>query len=1309
MRTKLIVGLLLFGWVGAGVAFADATWTGAQSGVWTNPNNWTPATVPNLQTDTATFNTSGTTTVTVTGIQVGTIQFQNTADAFTFGVGSLALYNSGLVNNSASTQTFNVTTVMQFNNSSSAGTNIAINVGSAGNLVFSGTSTADAATIVATGGGKTTFSTGSTAGTANITANSGSSTIFNSTTAASATLNVSGTNSKNVFNGTATAANATINNTNSALTVFNNTSTAASSTITSSSSAKTIFNNSATAGASSITNNAGGSAVFNTSSTASTATITNNSQGTTAFNNNSTAASATITDKANGTTSFNDTTTAGSATINNTANGNLRFFGSATAGNATIANSGTVTFNVTSDGGTATINSTGGKLDISSSAGIGLGALNGTGTVTLGNENLDLGAGNLGSNFSGVISDTGGGSLTKQGTGLVVLSGANTYAGGTTVNAGTLQVGNATALGATTGALAVNGGTLDLNGFSVTVGALSGSPGGTITTSVAGATTLTAGDSTPQTTYSGIIQDGSGTMALVKNGTGTLTLAGANTYSGGTTVNAGALQVGNASALGATTGTLAVDGGTLDLNGFTVTVGSLSGSSGTVTSSVAGTAGLVVNQTTDATYAGVIQDGSGTVSLTKQGDATLNLSGANTYSGGTIIDAGTLQVGNTSALGATTGALTINGGTLDLADNTVTVGNFSGASGAVVTSSVAGSSGLIINQIMDASYDGVIQDGVGTVSLTKQGNAMLTLTGANTYSGDTNVNAGILAVGNASALGLGSVFVNSGGTLQTNGVNRHINVGTNYQQGSGGTLMLGITSASNYDSLHATGTGSLGGTLHVNFANGYTANLGDTFTLVEADGGLGGTTFDTINTTGALPSFLGEKYTYSTDALTLSFFQNMLSQLLGLTPNQQAVATYVDQFTPIVTTGNFGTLVVNLDALAGNTTALGSALDEISPQALQIFDHISFDDATFASQLLNNHLASLRSGLTGFDGSQLTYTDSSLAPLLAQIKGHLLAWDPAPTNGLYSDVVDPLMAGTDTKTCQRGCVVSDVEPADPWSTFIAGNVILADLSHGQDLANQDYTTGSVTMGADYRIDKHWTAGALFGYGHTDADLDDLGSTATVDTYSPGIYASYVDGGWYGNGLFSYGYNSYTEDRNIQIGTLNGINHGAPQGSQFVGDLTGGYDFKEGAWTIGPVGSVQYVNLGINSFQEQGPTALNIQSQSAESFRSQFGFSTSYMGHVSGWFGSFGLSPHLSATWQHEFLDDSRGITSQFNQIGAGSFTVSTVNPDRDSALIDVGVDAIIDNNITLFADYATEAGEDDFFAQSIQAGLKIEF
>jgi uncharacterized protein with beta-barrel porin domain len=421
------------------------------------------------------------------------------------------------------------------------------------------------------------------------------------------------------------------------------------------------------------------------------------------------------------------------------------------------------------------------------------------------------------------------------------------------------------------------------------------------------------------------------------------------------------------------------------------------------------------------------------------------------------------------------------------------------------------------------------------------------------------------------------------------------------------------------------------------------------------------------------------------DGFTLTPNPNFLGDIPGLTPNQRSVANYVDTYSGTVVTGNFPTLVAGLTALA-NTSGLGGALDEISPQSLQIFRSIAFDNATFATLQVTNHLANLRDGLTGFDGSQLTVTDPSLARGASQIKNHLL--DP-------KEIMD-------TKEMQPAVAVT---PADRWSTFISGEVVLADWSHDMDLAHQSYTTGSVMLGADYRIDDHFTVGALLDFAHSDATLDHIGSTATVDTYSTGIYGSYVDGGWYGNALFTYGHNSYTEDRNIAIGAINGTNSAAPEGNQYTGSLTGGYEFQRGIWKFGPIAGVQYVNLGINSFSEQGPTALNVQSESDESFRSQLGFEARYATRV----GSIWLTPHASVTWQHEFLDGNHGITSQLQDVGSGSFTVNTTATENDSAVIDIGLNAAVTDDVTLFTDYQSEEGQGHFSAQSIQAGVKIGF
>jgi len=240
------------------------------------------------------------------------------------------------------------------------------------------------------------------------------------------------------------------------------------------------------------------------------------------------------------------------------------------------------------------------------------------------------------------------------------------------------------------------------------------------------------------------------------------------------------------------------------------------------------------------------------------------------------------------------------------------------------------------------------------------------------------------------------------------------------------------------------------------------------------------------------------------------------------------VAVNLDQGVPTAT-GSFATLIGALQFLPA--VQLPGVLDEASPQSLQVWRHMAFDDATFASQQTGNHLANGRDGITGFDGSQFHAMDSTVDPSLSQIKGRLLAWSPTLRPGLLSDSASPVLAGVDMKEVKSA--PTNEMSADQWSTFVAGDVILADLSHNEDLAHQDYTTGSVTLGADYRLDAHFTVGGLFAYGHTDADLDHIGSKTTDDSYSPGVYASYVDGGWYGNGLFSYGYNSYTSDRNIK--------------------------------------------------------------------------------------------------------------------------------------------------------------------------------
>ena len=317
-----------------------------------------------------------------------------------------------------------------------------------------------------------------------------------------------------------------------------------------------------------------GQTIFGNSATAGNATINNNGFNTvTSFLDNSTAGNATI-NNLFGATVFLGNSTAGNATLNNTGAGSFAaFFGNSTAGNATINTSGAgsfVTFNQNSTAGNSTINSSGpgSGPDFFENSTAGNATINNSGTGSFATFNQNSTAGNA------TIVNSGEGSFTIF---------ANGASGGNSawINS------NPTAFMTIA----------ELDGAGTTAGSIAGS--GTI---FLGSKNLTVGGNQQSTVFSGVIADGESPNlpgfprtqpsyiggSLTKVGTGTLTLAGANTYTGGTTIAEGTLLTQNASALG--TGPVAFGNGAtlevqnlLNLNGnWTVSPGTATVSGGAV-------------------------------------------------------------------------------------------------------------------------------------------------------------------------------------------------------------------------------------------------------------------------------------------------------------------------------------------------------------------------------------------------------------------------------------------------------------------------------------------------------------------------------------------------------------------------------------------------------------------------------------------------------------------------------------------------------------------------------------------------------
>ena len=601
------------------------------------------------------------------------------------------------------------------------------------------------------------------------------------------------------------------------------------------------FRNTSTAGTAQITAGVpvdteegfeAGFIIFSDSSTAGSATITTEDSSNTEFHDTSNAGNATLIAAPRGSIFFEDASNAAQATIINGGSelGFAPLFaggGSASAGDATITTTaGAYThFDSDSSGGNAElITEAGGLVDISqlSVDGTTAGSIAGAGTYDLGSKQFVVGSNNNSTTVSGIIEDGGvgggvGGSLVKVGTGTLTLSGDNTYTGGTTISAGTLQLGDGGVTGSIVGDVANNG-------------------------------TLAFNFSNSQT-FSGLIS-GSGGVAQV--GPGVTTLTAINTYAGPTTVAAGTLMAGTPNTLPGLTAVTVESAGTLDLAGFDQSIGSLAGAGGVTLGSATLTTGADSTSTrvlgrryrgpgrsikseqgryperehlygwaqrstaqyrhatagqwrhigqrggrcrrqrqslafdrSDVAAFGSVVSGGGSVS--QIGSGTTVLTGANAYTGGTTISAGTLQLGNGATSGSIVGNVVDNGAlafnrsdtvtfagtisgtgavnqigggtTILTADNTYTgpttigagtlqLGN-GGTSGGVI-GNITDNGALVFDRSDSVTFTGAIS-GAGAVSQIGSGTTILTAD--NSYTGGTTISVGTLQLGNGGASG----------------------------------------------------------------------------------------------------------------------------------------------------------------------------------------------------------------------------------------------------------------------------------------------------------------------------------------------------------------------------------------------------------------------------------------------------------------------------------------------------------------------------------------------------------------------------
>ncbi|WP_424630542.1 autotransporter domain-containing protein [Bradyrhizobium sp. SYSU BS000235] len=892
-----------------------------------------------------------------------------------------------------------------------------------------------------------------------------------------------------------------------------------------------------------------------------------------------------------------------------------------TIGGGTLALGAGASFNAAS-----TVNVKAGTFDISGSgADQTIGALSGLAgsTVDLGTRTLIFGGTSQGT-FAGDI--TGSGGIVKNGANTQTFTGANSFTGDVTINAGTLALSGAGKFASTVGVnLTGPGAVFDIAGStlpSVTIGSLAGGSGTTVSL---GGNTLAFGDGA-NTTYSGVIS-GSGAGHLVKQGTGVATLSGANTFGGGVSLNGGGLLLGNAGALGS---------GTLTVNN----AASLDGLSNyTLSNNITLNADLTVPGATDLRLNGAL---SGAGGLIKDGAQTLTLGGTSNYTGATLVSQGLLTAGAAHVYSSGSAFTVANGAMLSINNFDQTIGSLAGE-GTVVLGGATLTAGA---DNTSTTFSGEIAGGGG---LTKTGTGTMTLSDTNTYVGATTIDGGTLRV-NSSVMMTSGVTVNSTGTLAGSG---HLNA---VQVNTGGTFAPGdgVTAGSsmNVGSLafasgaqymvsltpststwaNVFGNASLGGaTVRTNFASGG-VYVEKRYTILTA-GSITGT-FDPI--VAGLPRVFTATLDYDLNNVYLDLAMNILPpSQSGANINQTNVANAITNFfnaggaIPIA----FGSLTPN--GLTQASGELGSASQQTTFQAMNLFMGLMTDPFAAGRGVANN-------GPTAFadDSESMAYAGR--------------AKPKSPRDAFAAFTKAPPAAF-----------------AQRWNVWAAGYGG-SQTTDGNAVTGSNTTTSAVygaAAGADYWFSPDTVAGFALAGGGSNFSVANGGSGRS-DMFQAGAFVRHNFDATYLTAAVAYGWQDVTTDRYV---TVAGVDHLRANfnANAYSGRLELGHRFLTpwfGGLGVSPYAAAQITAFELPSYAERAISgastfALNYGGDTTTSSRTELGLRTDKSYALDGAV----LTLRGRAAWAHDF-DPDRAVSATFQTLPGASFVVNGAALASDSAL-----------------------------------------